>query len=1015
MQEHLDRSGKTELYASIWYFTALLIADGFLSLFLFITIPAAKGMLVYGDLPPFYFSNTTFIYALGQLHLYYLLDYVLSLVIGPSLAQNMVFLVSFSLPSIGLYSFLIVVYRRHLPALITALLLGTVINPLLLGMVIGGGYEYNMWLMFFFLFLRYYYIAIIKVDSYRIFSLAAIFFGLSIYSSLGYIGFLIGGPVALIFIFGFTFFSGKNLKFVSKGFTVFVFVALIIFSSFFLQGLINYLGILNSPSRIMAVNTYVIANVIYTFRNMGFLTSILGGVHSIFWSSFVIVSFILTLFFIFSSKKSMGKRLVEASLITYFMISIMIFLISNGTLLPLFRYVYLIDPLDNPVFFEFMQLIPLTIIVSYSFNKILMYLQGLINGVSKENKGITNKINASETRIKNIKGKNEHSIKVSQWFLVILACLILTLPVLSLQQGFSNFQKNFNSVTTNVNSGKIYAPTYFNALHQWYLNIPHNKSDLILLLPYSNTWLSLAEGYLPPQSIWNIPYLGNSYSNEYNVSLIYEVMKSASSGHMKDFSIELGLSGVSHILLLNTTQNYELTPTYINTVPSLLSNYTTLTNELLSSGYFKLESKTLNYTILRNLNYVNQSTKLSNAVRIRGVENLKTKKISENLNFSLLKPEEFGSYLSSNVKIMNDTAQMMAPNGTYTTLWLNLNFTAPSNPPYPMFFDRSFDVEYNLSIYGANDSFSATIFWYNTSTPDQLYSEFSQTAIQKFGEGSGNYSRSFDSPPCAKLARLVFIFNSENSTNFAKISDINLKDYYSIKENTNPSVTSQYMNMSLDISQLGILGKKTLLIPPVFPVVTEIQNPILLSNITILPIVSENKTNTSGFKTSIHYSDFKNYAATIDNIYVFEMGRGNMTVRYAGFTIPGKQFILGNLSVYDISAPSIFRQEVGNISIISTNVTIAAAFLQLADFTNRNNFSGIKVILPYGQLQISESTHGGTIFLRRELTYFANPPFFGTIFVFLDFVPLFTALVIIVYQLIKRKESNQINNGRTTH
>ena len=117
----------------------LLVIDTIIGVSSYSSLPLSRGMMVFGDLTGFYTFTFPGITTLSVLELYPILEWLLHIFVGPISAQNILFLSSFFLPSIGMYLFFIEVHNEKVVCLISAIILGTLLNPLLLAMFNGGG------------------------------------------------------------------------------------------------------------------------------------------------------------------------------------------------------------------------------------------------------------------------------------------------------------------------------------------------------------------------------------------------------------------------------------------------------------------------------------------------------------------------------------------------------------------------------------------------------------------------------------------------------------------------------------------------------------------------------------------------------------------------------------------------------------------------------------------------------------------------------------------------------------
>lgn len=717
----------------------------------------SRGAFAFSDLPNFYnFGNINVIF-LQWSTLYVISEWLLFHIIGYPLTQNVMFIASFVLPSYGIYVMLRFLTSRKALIIVVSLAFGTLLSPFLHGEFIGGGYEYGPWFFFTFLSLGFVFGAMHSKKRRISFAIVSgIFLGFANLTTqpMQTVGLLLDLPI-LVYIFILIFLSVRPL--IGGA----LYTLLIFFASFvaiqatsILATITSFFSITGSAATASAARTYVLGSVTFTFRNITILRALSDSLTPFFGALILVI---LVLLFSLGKFKDKNDHTFLLAGLFYISVSIFIWVISssipNGSAYLIFLKIPELGKLDSPVFFFQLESVFLPVFLS-GFIDLIPYFKKSSPGQLFQRKQTTLKT----IRPQNLDMENERPthiirksvISVASLTIVLLLILLIGQPVIS-------------HTLPSVEGNDYYAPNALLPLHRWYLqNDSQNNSGQILLLPFVNRAYSDMYGIIPSGKFFNIPYLGNVLTNQYNASLYEKVMNQMISNNMFLFSEALAFSDVQYIVVLkymypSLSSPESITPSFISGVNPEYLSLGQIYAEISHSSYFSISQNTSVFALYKNNNFVSNSSYPSNIVSMN-YENMSSSSGTNLLNQTTILSN--GAYLSSAVNISSYSNFTIAtePNLSFpnTLYWEGFNLS------YIKGADKITDL-YKFKLLISADlvipngtALSIFIYNYNESNPKNFYSDFSASPMGVYAPGRMQTSISVSVPHSTNLSRIIF-------------------------------------------------------------------------------------------------------------------------------------------------------------------------------------------------------------------------------------------------------------------
>ena len=728
-----------------------------------------KGEFDFGDLTNFYNYGSIQPSYLNVISIYNLLEWALFKIIGNPLSQNLIFIFSFIVPSYGIYTMFRLVNQSKYKIALTSIIFGTLLDPFLHGEFVGGGYEYGLWMFFTFIAIGL-SLRSIKYPNKSSFYLigSGLFLGLANLSSqpmqsVGTIlDFFIIPFIIIVILFNFK----NQLK--NKILTTMAFLLSFILTTLtlFLTLAQSYFSITKTKSTNSAAISYVLSNVKYVFKNISFLDAI--GLSSTYWMG-IIVILILVLFFVKDKFTKTEDKMFAVAGIFIIIISFFIYSvsasISNGNFYNIFIDIPILEKLDSPVFFYLLE----NIFIPLPFLGFL----GILENINE--KKIINPLNKSKNKLRKAKNLLKNGVN-SRLIIIVLVILVMLIPVII-------DEPNINKSLPLVQGYNYYTPNNMTFIHKWYESEDKNQTNgQVLLLPFQNrAWCQLY-GLIPDNKIFNIPYLGNVLSNQYNVGIYSQIMQSLYDGKMTIFSDSLAFSSVQYIIILKyffqtSSAKLPITPSYISGVYQENMNLCQLETNFNLTKNFKLTVENKDALIYQNLVFTSTNKNDTNIVQ------LNKSNLTNSVGTSILNLKSTltnGSYLSPNLKIQSYSSFTLKYNQSSsfknTIYWEGVNLSRYRNLlNISNRFTLRVTVKGDINI-DNSDVLSVFFFGYNSSNPVSFYNNTCSSDLGSFRSNNHTFGRAFSIPNSIKCGRVIFqIFSKGSKLNgFANVSGFNI-------------------------------------------------------------------------------------------------------------------------------------------------------------------------------------------------------------------------------------------------
>lgn len=960
----------------------------FLSLIIFQTVvitisvmgyPFFRGPISGGDYNIQYYQASFPLKNLLTFNLYYILQWIMFQLFEITISQNALFLFVSILPAFGVYFLAFELSDNQLTALLSALFIGTVINPVISG-DLGGGVEY--FLFFFFIYISLgFIIRAPKSDDNTLknYTYAGIAWGLSITSNGFFpIGVYLSGPLILGTLLVSSIWSKKNFRmpylYSLTSFVVPAFIILIALVLTQIQG--NFDSLAQSSFKLSPLMSYIIATIQFESKGYSIQYAILNGVYngtsfqtSIFWYFLVLLS----LFFGFLSflKKGLLESYIKCAFLIYLFYSLLIIL-YHYNLYYFIIYTRLFLDLDYPQFFVISEQFSLVFLFVYFISKIYILnfsgeiRQNAVNKSSREDaamfklKSKTRRLRSIYTSLREKRNMTERYSALVFIFLIILA---------SSPTVFTHLPTYYPS-ESNI-PGKEYQ-----LVGNWILTHKSNTSFQVLILPNSGNTLNTIEGYISPSLIWNPP-TPLPQPGGYNLSVYYLLFTALHENNIAAVSSILATSGVAYIVLIGPPKNIELIPggQEYNSSSTVYQNYNVTVNNLLSSGFFKIALNVSDAYIFTNTAYFNLTSNPFSLINMSTDSSLNSSHIVQIFN----KNTTHG-YTTNNLTYYKSFVIVNSSNFAYWMFdpiinYSFQNFLISSH----CFFNLNYDLPSGLEIY--------LTAYLDFSGGTLLFTNYSYNMGHLQGNGTVHYPINF--PKNVSRINIVATVASQNNTiSFGKI-------YYPYISETNKSKLITTMNSGIlmsDLSSKKMIPENTYLLN-LFAVNT-LNASILVNNsyrLYITPNVSPYSLSKSCYNLNL-----SNY---LKHIKSTSEGKSTLIVFLNSNTSGYIKIILDNGTQAESCSYFISNSSIFYVEIYLNNKTSFDLFTRLQVY-------GVGLLLPPSHdllvnklvVNMPNPSIMGKIFLSNNGTFivkFYKVGSLGSIFYWIYFIPIVSLSIVV--------------------
>lgn len=845
----------------------LLVVDWTVASWVFSTINT--GYLVFGDLSGFYdFSPISQLW-LSSLSLYAFTEQFLAIIFGQNLAHNGIFLASLFAPSVGIYLFLASLTKKVTQSALIAFVTGTPVNPVLGSVFIGGGWEYGPWVFLVFISLWLLVLAKNSTSRQSLVVLSSLALGLSATESLWFVG-LSGGGLLLSFPVVLSYFVATILAPTSTNWKratltlTFIIPLLLTVGSIVEVAFWTAANVVPNGSHISTINGYVAASISYTFRPYSMFNSLFNGapvgtqggfiaVITPFWEFIITIALCGLCFGLLQGKRQMWKA---TAIFGGFYLLATGFLFGNhiGVLYWLYVDFRPIDYLDAPIFFCLLQLICLPYLLFTGFEFLYSVLQYLPSGMPLRIHGRRytelfgsldgeNSLTGPTVMLPS-KGdaRRVHAailipamrIRKSQLHKPFILCIVLVL-LLTIQFNTRSLPVEAEAGLPLIGMSSLSVPSSYAEVHQWYAGL--STSDLGMILPVPDTFTTYRGliGFIPANRLWQIPFLGSAVLPNVNVSIYSSVIDQIELGDVTGFSALAGESGVEYVLVLNGTSGSSLA----FAVNGGNSNETTsqVFKSLSNSGAFNMGVSNNGFTVFQNKYYHGYSHQYTRGIAfdstLPSVNGSQSYMVASWRNFTT-----WTSYLGSSVQQETNGSIEVTVNPRspvpYVFEWTNLPSIIAQgahleccNTSAVTFNASTSETTYLISGHLKPDpgvEIDVSIYWYNTTSPPQFYSQFASTNLGAYNDLYPAFRANFTSPAGALLGRLIYHIWEPNGTAIGR----GLIWPPLINANVIPVKASQSTQVQLDflnsMTEDALISPNTFVLP--YPFSNQLEPPV---------------------------------------------------------------------------------------------------------------------------------------------------------------------------------------------
>jgi hypothetical protein len=766
----------------------LLLVDAVVAWLAFSSLPVGKGVWAWGDLPGFYVSGGIPSGWVGSLSIYPLAVGLASQALGQTLGENLVYLAVFILPSLGIYAFLSSLSQRKLLCCATAVTFGTVLSPIYVSAFTGGAFEYGLFILFGFLAFRYAWLAgsgsaILNA------SLSGLFFGLSLtqlggQSGLEYFGAAVQG-LYLLPILAWSFIRQRQAHSPSAIPMVGAFFATVVGATapIIVNAVMLGHSLVGSPTRTAAVHAFVFSNVAFTYQHTNVASLLFDSPFVLpnlswqpaaiaFWIALVTAA--ITLGTLAACWLRNERRWLARAFLAVFVIAVLWgWGVGSGSLLPTFTYIPILQFLDNPFPLLVMLTIPLPVFLILGIEG----LDDLAQSAPSPDANLGERSDVLATVRAWAWGLPRH-LRIRDTRREVLAAVVVFLVGMLV---FVSFAPNLGanaSTSPGAAGSPIYSPAGLTEVGSWYASQHPAPKGSFLVFPNTPSMYPKDWAVFPRSQAWAVPYAQDVDNASYNTSRYYSVISLLAQGDADAFALQSGIAGVEYVAVLNLSGPVVLSSSAIGQPELLASNVSSLRSTLEGSGDFVPALQTPAVSLLRNTRYLASPATAGQIISFSGPTTARILNVSANalLDSNFSDPAQvldWDRYPQANVTPgPNSTAQLIV-NGSSPLPYAN--FAGVINLSLVRAFenaslgrslspDISFDpsgVALTLRVSAGVDlpagtSLQLFVYWYNSSAPGPLFSEFASDYLGEYSATKVLTAANISIPSDALSARLFF-------------------------------------------------------------------------------------------------------------------------------------------------------------------------------------------------------------------------------------------------------------------
>jgi hypothetical protein len=980
---------------------------------LFYSLPTSRGMLVFGDLPAYYNYSSFDSTWIPSLQTYPAASWILSNTVGPFQGQNILYIASFALPSIGLYFLLKAISNRPFTPIIVAAGFGSVANPFVLSSVLGGGVEYGMWAFFAFLAVRQLLVAPTSKRHHLTIAVAGVLYGFCGNPPTGLVGILMGFPLIVGF-FAYTEVrrSASAIGTCILAAVLFGAAALIVLPANF-SSLSLGTSIATHATQRGSALSYATSNISFTFAQFGPWEGLVNGAglygsaNAGYWTFVVIVSLLLGMVAILSRERDRAG-LAALALSMYALIGLTIVALHYGFETVVFGAVPFLDLMDAPVFYQYMQTLLLPVLfycgLDVLLRKVVFVPSTLRVAQSSPSRRTGSRASWSFGIV--LSGKPVRPLMLEVMVAVFLSVVVVlaTLPVI---------QDSGQALVAGQGEQPVAGFNYAD-LHSWFESTAGSSSGQILFLPYEYDVYNKVSGFVPYSRLWLIPFLGTTVYSNYHTSLSYQVLSSLSAGEVNTFAYLSGIAGVRYVVVVSGYSSVIIAPGYMGSQLALPAR--DLLSELNRSSTLSTVPSPPGFQIYSNRDFVPDQVAPSKFVGIEGTN----QSAADNYTEVLPSPPfanltGWSVYPSPALTVEGNGSALIRVDGSsndsfavvsYLVSNLSLLRTSLNPNANSVGFNSSFTTtSYQVRMQDrirVTGQLGVSVFWYNTSNPTNFYGQFASTILLNTAVvGAYTINRTLPLPTSAKSLRLVIQLSAITVNQSAEVEVLNAS--LSQVSATQAVATDPRVQTSLAdaLVSAGSLQSGSYVLP--YPYVN-LSHPIIGVTHESVVLVSARTLQWRNGSVAQVSSDPSTYGiepgGTLAGIVIFGSTNdsGNVTVSSGGVSSPVAEVGTAGARLYEIGAKSL--QGFRNVTVSFTGSFILGLVALVFEFPGGNNTTAY-VSLPIGALALTVSS--GVMTVTRDYQISASGATdLATVLVFLPILLVCILCILSIPVLRKR-------------
>jgi hypothetical protein len=775
---------------------ALLISLNFLFAGLvFGQLQTGKGMLVFGDLGGQYLYGPPNPVLLMSLSVYSTVQQFSGYIIGPVQAQNFTYLASSLLPSVALLFFLNSLNRRTLLNAAISFCFLTPVNPVILDNLLGGGWEFDLWLFFTLLGMAILY----RTSNGPNFRMGAVWSGILIGLGLSQVGIQWGDAVFALqldvvlispVLARFIWLNRRGLRALGTGLACGLSLVLLT-NLYLIAAVYYYYSLASGNSAILgASKSTLLGNLQFTFSQFGFANALLNAplvvnplwnaVPASWWTILVVSAVVLGAFA--ATQQSYQHHWFALSYVTVYLCVALFFAgVSTGLSVAVYLSFKPLDFLDDPVYFLYLESTILAILLSLGCDSFAGWLgteATMATGPSRSS-GIARRAQTVGLALKvTLKGRLS---KRRVGYVTCIAVVLLLAAGTTLQFGSALSSSLDASPATQGESP--YAPSWLSEVHDWYIQSGQESSGSILVLPDSYIAYNQIWGFIPRDRVWIIPE-GPILNPLENTSLFVSTMNLLADGEGGAFAYALAVSGVQQVVLLNTSTQITIIPPYMES-PGVQVPESDLESTLSNASEFHLSYQNSHFIVYSDSLFSPPGAPISTVATFNApsvstppasvTQLLKDPNFNTTQNYSgWARDPPQSVLLQSNQSVGLTVDPSIGLNYGFMSDDINLqpylNWTSEAGSGLS---SNSSEFQVTLvatSRYSVSSSINLylQIYWYNTSNDPAEFSRFDTTTLGPLSPANVTISAAVVAPASATFARFIYyaspVDDSSNAT-----------------------------------------------------------------------------------------------------------------------------------------------------------------------------------------------------------------------------------------------------------